>query len=202
MSRRPITEMAGNRLRGIEAYWRIILEFDRSYGFFTVTDVLMSSNARRDTVRDYVMRLLRGGYIEVAADDGGSTGRAKVYRLVKRQAEAPHLRRDGSVASQGSARDQMWRTAKIIKEFTAKDLAIQASTEECQVEEADAKNYCQYLRKAGYLAVKRASQPGRQAVYRFLATKNTGPKAPMIQRVRAVFDPNLRQVVWTSKEEA
>lgn len=205
MARRKITEMAGNRLRGFEAFWRVILEMDRSQGRFTITDIVMGTNAGRDTIRDYVMRLQRAGYIAVAGNDGGATGRAKVYRLVKRPAEAPRLRRDGTEVNQGQPREQMWRTAKIIKEFSPKDLAINASTEECQVSEIDAKDYCKYLLKAGYIAVKRPAKSGaagRQAIYRFLSTRNTGPKAPMVQRVKAVFDPNLGEVVWTAKEEA
>lgn len=202
MSRRPITEMAGNRLRGADAYWRIMLELSRDGATFTLTDVEQRTNAHRDSVRDYMLRLEKAGFLEVVSTDGGATGQAKVYRLVKRQPEAPRPRRDGTLATAGSARDQMWRTAKIIKEFSPKELAITASTEECQVKEADAKDYCHYLLKAGYIAIKQASQPGRQAVYRFLPTRNTGPKAPMVQRVKAVFDPNLSQVVWTAKEDA
>lgn len=202
MARRPITEMAGNPLRGVDAYWRIMLRLDREQGRFTLTDVERRTNAHRTTVRDYMRRLERAGFLRAVAVDGGATGRARVFELTRRPREAPRVRRDGTLASDGQRRDQMWRTAKIIKEFSPRDLAVQASTEECVVSEADAKDYCKYLLKAGYIAVKRAGRPGRQAVYRFLPTRNTGPKAPMVQRVKAVFDPNLRQVVWTAKEEA
>lgn len=202
MARRPITEMAGQSVRGIDAYWAIILDLHKSAGQFTLTDVEMRTNAPRRTVGDYVLRLVRAGILAVVAEDGGATGKANIYQLVKPQSDTPRPRRDGTLAEQGGAREQMWRTARIIKEFSARDLAIQASTEECMVNPRDALDYCHYLLKAGYLAVKQAAAPGVPAVYRFLPSRYTGPKAPMVQRVKAVFDPNTGEVVWTAKEAA
>ncbi|WP_142850830.1 hypothetical protein [Telmatospirillum sp. J64-1] len=200
MPRRPVTEMTGQTLRGIDAYWSIILDLHKTQGGFTLTEVEMRTNALRATVGDYIRRLVKAGYLEVAASDGGETGQAKVYVLAKPQSEAPRPRRDGTLAEQGRAREQMWRTARIIKEFTYRDLAIQASTEECPVAPIDAQDYCKHLAKAGYLAVRQEARPGHLAIYRFLATRYTGPKAPMVQRVKSVFDPNLNKVMWTAKE--
>jgi hypothetical protein len=36
--------------------------------------------------------------------------------------------------------------------------------------------------------------------YRFLAARYSGPKPPMIQRIKAVYDPNRSEVVWSSLE--
>jgi hypothetical protein len=201
MSRGPITETHGNQRRGIARYWQIILELSKENGTFTLTDVEGQTTAKRQTVGDYILRLTKAGFLAVVADNGGANGQAKVYRLVRKQSDPPKVRRDGTLLADDTARDQMWRTAKIIKEFAPKDLAIQASTEAQPVSELDAKDYCKFLRLSGYLAVLRPSKPGTQAVYRFLASKNTGPKAPRVQRVKAVFDPNLGVVVWTSKEQ-
>ncbi|GAB3451978.1 hypothetical protein [Insolitispirillum peregrinum] len=200
MSRGPITQMHGHKRRGHARYWQIILDLHRSSGEFTITDVEGQTNAKRQTVGEYILRLTRAGILEVASENGGPHGQAKVYRVVRLQSEAPKVRRDGTVVVPDTARDQMWRTAKIIKEFSPRDLAIQASTEDRQVSERDATDYCKFLRLGGYLAVVRPSKPGVQAVYRFLLSKNTGPKAPMVQRIKAVFDPNVGVVVWSSKD--
>lgn len=96
----------------------------------------------------------------------------------------------------------MWRTMRILKEFSAKDLAIQASTETVKVAEGEAKTYVHYLHKAGYLVIVsphrsgNRSMTGKLARYRLIISKFSGPKPPVIQRIKQVFDPNAGKVVW------
>ena len=85
-------------LRGYEHVWSVILQLTRSGDSFTRHDVDQACCDPNDTtVTDYLRRLLKAGYL---AEIGTSPGRhrRKVYRLVKRQDEAPRLRRDGSAA--------------------------------------------------------------------------------------------------------
>jgi len=196
MTGKPVSEMAGRKMRGNACYWRVVLELHRAQGTFTVSDVEQQTSAPRKTISDYLNRLLRAGILGCVGDGGGKTGQAKLYSLLKPQSDPPRVRRDGTISQGNPARDQMWRTAKILKQFSAKDLAIAASTEECVVNERDAKDYLKYLRLAGYLAILRPSKPGLLAVYRFLSSKNTGPRAPMVQRVKTVWDPNINKMVW------
>lgn len=100
----------------------------------------------------------------------------------------------------GAAQEQMWRTMKILSDFTFRDLAISASTEAVMVNEEAARDYLGALSAAGYLITVQKGGPNRPARYRFNRARNTGPKAPMIQRLKTVFDTNTRQVVW--QEEA
>ncbi len=46
---------------------------------------------------------------------------------------------------------------------------------------------------AVYLGVGRGAM---QARYRLAPGKYTGPRPPMIQRSKAIYDPNIDQVVW------
>jgi len=189
--------MAAQDLRGYAAYWRVILGKGKAGQTFSLTDIQNETSARRDCVREYMSALEHGGYIEAAGEQPSGTGTpARLYRLAKAPKEAPRLRADGSEAVQGRAREQMWRTIHMLGRFTLRDLVVAASTERIPVKESDVKDYLRYLRLAGYLASQRQALKGGPAVYRLLPGKYTGPRPPMVQRVKQVFDPNLNRVVW------
>lgn len=199
MARRTVTEMKPLKdkgLRGYEAIWSHIRQKGSEH--FTLTDIDKLTNAKRQTVRDYLMRLVRAGFVERLENKRGDEW---VYKAVKRPLKAPRIRRDGGIVKQGAGRDQMWRTMKMLRTFTAKDLAISASTEEVRIKVTSAEDYLKFLCRAGYLKISTPHKDGypdtsRKATYRFIESKNTGPAAPMIQRVKRVYDPNLEEVVW------
>lgn len=193
MSRQPIDKQKSSRIPvGYEGLWTVI----RAKGQFTVVELQGETGHRKDMVADYVKRLERARYVKVVGTRSENRGNpTKVYGLINDVGrEAPRLKRDGSPCLQGRNREQMWRTMKMLRTFTPRDLAVAATTEVATVDLGDAKDYIKHLAKAGYLAVVKASNPHRQAEYRFV--KNTGPKPPMVQRVKQVFDPNLNAVVW------
>ena len=180
--------------RGHQGFWEII----RDLKTFRVSDVDQRSNVHKATVRDFIKRLLKGGYIEAVAEDDDGTVH---YRLVKDQAEAPRLRRDGSPAADvGLGQDHMWRAMKMLGSFTARDLAIHASTDDVQVRLNTAASYIKHLHRAGYLAIQQAAKPGHRpgagtvAVYRLIPTMISGPLAPQVMRSEWVWDPNTKQV--------
>lgn len=203
MARKPVHLTAANgkaKRPGRQGVWEAI----RALGEFSVADLEHYTRTKAATIRTYVMGLERAGYLERIGRQGTDAKFSRtnqfqglVYRLVRDIGiEAPRVTRNGEPVTQGNAREQMWRTAKILSEFDARDLAIHASTERHPVDLEDARSYTRYLEKAGYLAVIHRGGPGRFVRYRFLATRNTGPEAPQIQRVKRVWDPNLEEVVW------
>ena len=144
------------------------------------------------SIREYLSALCKAGYLELVS--GSKRGESNTYRLVNDcGAEAPRLRKDGSPVTQGQGRLQMWNAMRIIKQFTAVDLAFNASTDEHSVAIGEATAYCQTLDKAGYL-IKNGH------LYRLLPAMWTGPQPPQIQRTRQVYDPNLKRVVWSKVE--
>lgn len=177
--------------RGQQGFWEAI----RGLREFTVTDLDQRSCVDRGTVRDFVKRLERGGYIARV----GHRGNAKVYRLLRDQPEAPRLKRDGSPAKDvGRANEQMWRAMKMLKAFTARDLAVHAATEDVRITAETARTYCRHLHHAGYLAVVGEAKRGRQGhrrTYRLRPDRVTGPLAPQVQKTKFVFDPNTLRVV-------
>lgn len=197
MSRKPITEMHTNKLRGYQAIWAIIMELHKTAENFTLTDIEQRTNAARNGVREHLKRFERGGYVEQSGtkpQTGTGKSHQKVYKVIKPTKVAPRLKRDGSIVTAGLGNDHMWRAMKMIGRFTAQELALAASTSDVKVEKTTAKQYIHMLSKAGYL-----TDLGN-GVHSLLPSKNTGPKAPMIQRIKHVFDPNTGKVVW--KEDA
>ena len=202
MARKPVhLTMSPDKVTGRQAIWQAIREARR----FTLNGLWHATKLERATVRTYLLSLEKSGHVvrvgeqETARRAFRSTGRnpnrEAVYELVKDAGiEAPRVRRDGSVCTQGAAREQMWRSMKMLGRFTYQDLAIHASTDEVRVKPATAKTYVRHLLRTGYLAVIIPAVPGqRPAVYRLC--RNSGPLAPMIQRTDWVWDPNLRRVM-------
>lgn len=190
MSRKPVSEI--NQMETRAALWAAI----RKLGCFTAREVRMETRCSRSQVDEYIAGLTAAGIL--SREGISSVSGAMMYGLVKDTgAEPPRVRRDGTPVTQGLGREQMWRTMRMLKEFTAVDLAVQASTEEAPVSPETAKEYCKFLELAGYLAKLPAGVPRRPGRYRFVPTCNTGPLPPMIQRVKAVYDPNLKAVVWS-----
>lgn len=180
--------------RGQQAYWEIIRELRT----FTISEIDARCFVHRDTIGDYVRRLVKAGFLVVE----GNRGDAVVYRLEIDQPNAPRVRRDGTLAAEpGIGQDRMWRSMKMLKTFTAEELASSASIEDETVTVGTAKEYIKHLQRAGYLAVVIAATPGYRpgtgnpARYRLRPDMITGPLAPQIQRTDWVWDPNRKAVM-------
>lgn len=154
------------------------------------------------TVSTYLGCLQKAGFIERANLDA-PVGIAALWRLARDNGvEAPRLDRKGQPVKQGLGTEQMWRTLRLIGDFSGAELAAHASTEAMLVSPETAKTYVGHLLKAGYLievlparflGSGKGNLPAR---YRLAPGKYTGPRPPMVQRTKAIYDPNLDQVVW------
>lgn len=181
--------------RGQQAYWDIIRDMRTG---ITITAIERQCNVDRRVIGDYVRRLAKGGILEPI----GLQGDAIVYRLTMDQADAPCVRRDGTLAVKpGRGQDRMWRTMKMLRDFTVAELSTAATLPDELVTVATAADYVKHLARAGYLATVRDARPGYKpgtgipARYRLRPEMNTGPLAPQIQRTDWVFDPNRKQAI-------
>jgi hypothetical protein len=180
-TRKPVDRLNGFDSR--EAIWTAI----RARRSFTVKDVHLDTTLEETSVRDYIRGLTNAGYLE--EDKGQSPA---VFSLIKDVGiDAPRVRKDGSAVTQGQGQINLWRTMRILRVFTARDLAVAASTPQCPIKLSTAEDYISHLCRAGYL--RRDGRGG----FAFLAHMFTGPKPPMIQRVKRVWDANLKQVMWS-----
>lgn len=149
-------------------------------------------------VRVYLNRLKTAGYVETSGEGMDAT-----WILTRNTGvEAPLLRDDGSAVDTGLGREQMWRTIKILKEFSAVDLHLAASTEERSIGYDAARRYILHLYKAGYLFCTQSSTRGRRARYRLIPRRNTGRYAPLVRKNGNVYDPNLQQVMRPRNSQA
>lgn len=179
-TRKPMDKLNGFDSR--EAIWALI----RSKRQFTVRDLYLATTLEASSVLDYVRGLTNAGYLREEIGD-----KARLFTLIKDVGvDAPRVSRDGKPVTQGQGRINMWRSMYIIQSFSAKELAVNASTPDCIVKLSSAENYCGFLCRAGYL---RRDKDGR---YTFLRHMFTGPKPPMVQRIKRVWDQNLKKVMW------
>jgi hypothetical protein len=86
--------------------------------------------------------------------------------------------------------DNMWHAARRLRTFGPTDLSAHATTDLIAVSVAEAAAYCRALLAAGYLRVSRKASPknAREALYTL--ARDTGPRPPRENRVRAVVDAN------------
>lgn len=137
------------------------------------------------TIGNYLMALVAGGIVEKEEIEGGP-----YYRLLRDTGfHAPRLKADGTPVKAGGSTVNLWRSMRMLKQFSARDLAAHSTTTASEVTENHAKVYCSHLLAAGYLkVVQKAAPPKRAAIYRLI--RDTGPVPPKTQRIHQVYDPN------------
>lgn len=207
MARKPIHLQAAGKLTPRDRIWAAIraLASIKPPVRFTLDDIsrmalhLTPKGATRRrievaTITTYLAGLVAAGYLRCDREPGEPP---RFFLMRDVGIEAPRVTKDGKPVTQGRRRDALWLTMKHIKsDFSHSELARAASTASNAVADADAASYVHFLALAGYLVLTTACKPGTQARYRFVAARNTGPRAPQIQRVKHVYDPNLGAVVW------
>ncbi|MFZ6687538.1 hypothetical protein ACO0K0_07310 [Undibacterium sp. SXout11W] len=205
MARLPAEqEMSGGKSPRQKVWAQIRKQHDR----FTQAQIVERGKVSEDAVKDYVKVLLKAGFIAVIdSEPVGTMCKRNVYALIKDNGvEAPRITKKGEVVIQGSVNEAMWGTLRRVlkgQNFDYRELAAFASTNSQTVAEETAKTYVLMLTNAGYLecvtapVLGRRARPGR---YRFKPNMDTGPRAPMIQRTKQVYDPNKNRVMWVEEK--
>lgn len=90
--------------------------------------------------------------------------------------------------------ENMWTVMRRFRSFSPSVVVAHSNTDLVEVKQAEAEAYCQALLAASYLTVERRAAPAmkREAIYRL--TDETGPRPPVLRRVRAVVDQNTGEV--------
>lgn len=192
MPRKPVhLELAGGKSQR-QRIWEAI----RATGGkpFDVRDVTPGS-VPTATAREYLAGLAAAGYLTVERQ-GKAPRTATIFRLARDAgAEAPRVRKNGEEVTQGSGNEAIWGAMMAIGSFTPRVLAEMSGAKHSTVQ-----HYCMLLERAGYLTVEREGKGrGRGGIasqYRLLKSRVNGPRPPMITRLKAVYDPNIHEIVW------
>lgn len=180
-------ELAGGKSKR-QRVWEAIRAADDDW---TASAIAAAAGVDGTAVRTYLMALKAGGYITATY---AAPHRAHRYALTNDVGiDAPRVTLTGQPITMGAAQQQMWQTLRITGQaLSPAELAGLASTERVQVTLTAARDYLGYLNRAGYLAV---------AGGRYRLTKNTGPRAPMVQRTKRVYDPNSDSVAMQEVDD-
>lgn len=203
MSRQPaVNELAGGKSQR-QRVWEAIRRFEAEEpNQFTIEQLSRSSKVEEAPVRDYLKGLEAAGYVAHVGLTMDRNRVKHVYALAQDNGvEAPRVRRDGSEVTQGRGTEAMWSAMATLDSFTHHFLAELAG-----VKPTTAAAYCGALGKAGYLEVikpgKGLGKGGVATLWRLAHAHRQKPRAPMITRLKAVYDPNIHQLVWGEGADA
>lgn len=188
-------EMIGGK-NARQRIWEVLRQ---QTGEFEMYPIARQSNTDDETLRTYLTCLRAGGYVEVVQQKRyGKT----TYRFIKDTGlEAPRLNRKGEPVTQGLVSEAIWRTLRILGELDARQITNHVAAAGLDVTMAYVKRYLGCLKKAGYLIVALKGNPHRLERIRLKPNMDTGPRAPQIQRVKTVYDPNLNKVMHVEDPE-
>lgn len=171
---------------------------------FTVQHIAWSVDLDLETTRYCIQGLQRAGFIGLAGEKA-TRGKEQLLELIKDcGVEAPAVTRAGKPNAMGLGTEAMWRSLRILGDVSAEELAAQASVS-AKTTQRTASSYLLWLHRAGYVIEISAASTGprgRTARYRLAPGKYTGPRAPMIQRIGQLYDPNLGEIVYSQMEGA
>lgn len=171
---------------------------------FSIAELMAMSEQRGDTVLPYVKGLEKAGYIEPAPrwlPDGRVRARFMLrrYRLVRDVGvDAPRVDAHGRPVTGGLAQQQIWTVVRKKKEdFDWRDVH-----QGCDVRMTvdTLKAYLAALERGGYMRVTAEARPRWPSRYRFIRARDTGPRAPLVDRDGRVIDGNTGAAVHEPKE--
>lgn len=180
--RRPADQAASGR----QEMWLAIKKAPENV---SVSGIAKVTKLHRSTVTRYLKALTEGGYLR--ANDA-PLGHALSWELINDVGHhAPRVRADGTKVTQGEVYGQLWVAMCALRDFDFRDLIQNASIE---IMESTSRDYCKRLLAAGYLKVLTKADPSCGRIARYRLIRSSGPKAPQVQRVRQVYDPNTGDV--------
>lgn len=175
--------------------WQIMRTLTGHYGWFSVGTVLdILGHTERRVVEAYMAFLKRENVIEPADGERTNPRVAHRYRVI-RDGEAPPLPLGGRTQLD-ERRQALWTAMRSLKQFSATELALAASTETITAGGA-ARPYLTLLASAGY--VDRLDP----STYRLRRVRDTGPRAPIVMNEDGtLFDLNLMRAVNVTAQPA
>ena len=194
------------QIRVHQTIWETIRELKT----FSEADLIIQASKKEGrtvpdaSVHAYLNKLKLGKYVETVAVEKLKHGQVRNrFQLARNTGHlAPCLTATGQPSKLGRARQNLWQSMRALGTFNYLELAASSRNDEVSVSNSEAKRFCRYLERAGYLVV--AQPPVHKkalTVYRFVQSRYTGPLPPIIQTIDQVFDANTQQIVWSADEQ-
>lgn len=145
---------------------------------FTHAELARQIGAEATTIGTFVRDWESQGWVE-RVDDKVAHAR---FRVIAGPTPEP--------SGGGSREANMWRAMRGLNAFSPIDIAAHADTGTVSVSVDDARAYIGVLFRHDYLRCVRKADPSKAREASYKLVRNTGPKAPVLKRIRAVLDPN------------
>lgn len=117
-----------------------------------------------------------------------------LYEVIHDCGQQPPQVDGKGVPKKPSGNEIVWRTARILKNFNARQIIASANDGDTALNERAVRLYLLHLYEAGYITWLNTEDT--QSLAQYMLTVNTGPKAPEIQRGKKVYDGNLNLIVY------
>lgn len=190
MANKPIdivASQAKGEAYGRQAVWLAV----RRLRVFTLAALRIETHpVSNNIVNEYVTCLVKAGYLSKSEAE---IFEAATFTFIKDNGfHAPRLTTDGTPLP-CTKQQLLWQCMKVLGTFTAQELADVATQPQQEVTRVHAIDYLMHLKRALYVVEVGKRKGGQPAVYRLV--KNTGGKAPMVQRTKVLFDPNTNKAI-------
>lgn len=176
--------------RGPLYMWAVMQRLTAAKGCFTVAEIHSATRGiKLISVRGYLARLRKKGAIVIV----GARTTSKSRQAITFRTASPTYPEQRGRRPVGVHNQQAWTALRALKgNVTARDLALNASTDEVEVKEASLSGYLRSLARNGIIHVDRSARTHR---YRLLPSGNLGPKAPVMLEKGGYYDPNKGEIV-------
>lgn len=156
---------------------------------FRYADIEVAVGVSNRTARKFVKEWVAGKLVGFSHE----VGRKKVFKVLRTEIHSPNrYDADGTLQVEQTVHGNLWKAIRSLTAFTVTDLVATSNTPNCEVSEKEAAEYCEALLAAGYLhQVRKAVRGRRSAAYRI--ARNTGPRAPQMTSIPAIFDGNVNE---------
>lgn len=167
---------------------------------FSVAEISVLSGERVEATHDYLRGLNLAHFVTPEARPPlVRTRQLRLRRFVLIRdtgVDAPQVYRDGKPITRGIGHERMWNAMRKQRcDFTWREIALQASTEDRSIAMHVVKDYLKLVGRAGYLRTVAPAHSTRAARYVFIQARNTGPRPPLVLTDKSVQDGNTGEIV-------
>lgn len=160
----------------------------KTHETFTKQELAGAARRSEDFVHAAIRDWVEWGYVEEA----GQRGNKKLWKITGKAGDPGRKLISGVLNA--TPEERMWfAIRKCGSLFCARDVAMWSNAEDIPITVEAAHGYCRNLLAGNYLRCDvKADGKGAPAYYRLI--RDTGPRAPIERRVRALLDPNRNEL--------